>query len=56
MYGKVTVWTRMSLAINSNCDNVNLQNISVTLTFDVGTWFLDATHRLDVVDIYAKLI
>jgi hypothetical protein len=33
-----------------------LQNESVTLTFEVGTWFLDAIHRrLDLVDICAKL-
>jgi hypothetical protein len=37
------------------CDKVKLQNTSVTLTFEVGTWFLDATHRIDVVDICGKL-
>jgi hypothetical protein len=26
-----------------------------TLTLDVGTWDLDATRRLDVEDIFAKL-
>jgi hypothetical protein len=36
-------------------DNVKFQNDSVTLTFEVGTWFLDTTHRLLVVDICAKL-
>jgi hypothetical protein len=40
--------------INS-CDNVKLQNVSVTLTFEVRTWFFDASHCLDVVDIWAKL-
>jgi hypothetical protein len=38
-----------------NCNNVKFQNDSVTLTFEVGTWFLNATHHLDVVDICAKL-
>jgi hypothetical protein len=51
MHDKVTVRTRLSVPINSNCDNVKLQNVNVTLTFEVETWFLDATHRLDVVDI-----
>jgi hypothetical protein len=55
MHDKVTVRTRMCVPIYCNCDNVKLQNDSVTLTFEVGTWFLDATHRLDVVDICAKL-
>jgi hypothetical protein len=55
MHDKVTVRTRMCVPIYSNCDNVKLQNDSVTLTFDVGTWFLDATHCLVVVDICAKL-
>jgi hypothetical protein len=41
--------------INSNCDNVKLKYDSVTLTCKVWTWFLNAKHRLDVVDIYAKL-
>jgi hypothetical protein len=41
--------------INSNCDNVKLQNDSVTLTFEVGTQFLDMTHFLDMVDICAML-
>jgi hypothetical protein len=45
----------MCVPFISNCDNVKLQNDSVTLTFEVGTSFLDATHCLDVVDIYAKL-
>jgi hypothetical protein len=26
-----------------------------SVTFDLGTWFVDATHHLDVVDICAKL-
>jgi hypothetical protein len=30
---------------------VKLQNVS----FEVGTWFLDATYCLDAVDIFAKL-
>jgi hypothetical protein len=54
MHGKVTVQTRMCVPIYSNCDNVKLQNDNVTLTFEEGTRFLDATHRLDVVDICAK--
>jgi hypothetical protein len=54
MHDKVTAGTRLCVPINSNCDNVKLQNDSVTFTFEVGTWFLDAT-RLDVVDICAKL-
>jgi hypothetical protein len=33
---------------------VKLRHIMI-LTFEVGTWFLDATHRLDVVDICTKL-
>jgi hypothetical protein len=45
----------MCVPIYSNWDNVKLQNDSVTLTFEVGRWFLDATHSLDVVDICAKL-
>jgi hypothetical protein len=53
MHDKVTAWTRVLVPINFNCDNVKLQNVSVTLTFEVETLFLDATHRLDVVDIYA---
>jgi hypothetical protein len=53
MHDKVTVRTRMCVPIYSYCDNVKLQNDGVTLTFEVGTWFLDATHRLDVVDICA---
>jgi hypothetical protein len=44
-----------SVPIYSNCDNVKLQNDSVTLTFEVSMWFLDAAHRLVVVDICAKL-
>jgi hypothetical protein len=55
MHDKVTVRTRMCVPINSNCDNVKLQNVSVTMTFEVGTWFLDATNHLDVVDFCAKL-
>jgi hypothetical protein len=55
MYDKVTVRTRMCVPSNSNCENVNFQTVSVTLTFEVGTWVLDATRRLDVVNICAKL-
>jgi hypothetical protein len=55
MHDKVTVRTRICIPIYSNCDNVKLQNDSVTLIFEVGTWFLNATNRLDVVDIWAKL-
>jgi hypothetical protein len=55
MFDKVTVQTRMCVHIYSKCDNVKLQNDSVTLTFEVGMWFLDATHHLDEVDICAKL-
>jgi hypothetical protein len=52
-HDKVTARTRLCVPINSNCDNMKLQNVSVTLTFEVETKFLDATHRLDVVDFYA---
>jgi hypothetical protein len=45
----------MCVRINSNCYNVKLQNVGVTLNFGVGTWFLHATHCLDVVDYFAKL-
>jgi hypothetical protein len=38
----------------SNCDRTNLQNISVTLTFE-GTWFLDVTACCYEIDICAKL-
>jgi hypothetical protein len=55
MHDKVTVRTRICVPIFSNCDNVKLQNDSVTLTFEVETEFLDVTHRLNVVDIYAQL-
>jgi hypothetical protein len=55
MHDKVTVRARMCVPIYSNCDNVKLQNDRVTLTFEVGTWFLDTTHCLVVVDICAKL-
>jgi hypothetical protein len=44
----------LCVLIHSYCDNVKLQN--VTLTVEKGTLFLDATHRLDVVDIHALLI
>jgi hypothetical protein len=45
----------MCVPIYSICDNVKLQNDSVTLTFEIGTWFLDVTHRFDMVDICDKL-
>jgi hypothetical protein len=57
MYYTVTTRTRLCVPIYSICKNVKLQNDvtkSVTLTFKEGTWFLDPTHRLDVVDICAK--
>jgi hypothetical protein len=54
-FDKVSARTRICVHIYSNCDNVKLLNVNVTLTFEVGTWFLDATHCFDVVDICAKL-
>jgi hypothetical protein len=45
----------MFVSINSNYDNVKLQNVSVTLTFEVGACILDTTHCLHVVDIGATL-
>jgi hypothetical protein len=38
---------------NSSRENEYLQTISVTLTLKVGTWVLDVTCPLDVVDINA---
>jgi hypothetical protein len=41
----------------SNCDSVNLQNISVTLTFEEGTWFLDTAeccHEIDICAVISK--
>jgi hypothetical protein len=55
MHDNVNVWTQMCVPINSYCNNVKLQNVSVTMTFEVGTWFLDETHRHDGVDICAML-
>jgi hypothetical protein len=49
MHDKVIVRSRVCVPIYSNCDYVNLQHDSVTLTFEAGTWFLDATDCLDVV-------
>jgi hypothetical protein len=46
MHDKVTVRTQMCVPINSDCDKVKLQNVSVTLTFEAG---------VGVLDIYAKL-
>jgi hypothetical protein len=45
----------MCVPIYSNCNNMKLQNDNVTLNFEVGTWFLNATQCFDVVDICAKL-
>jgi hypothetical protein len=42
----------MCVPIYSKCDNVKLNTL--TLTFEVGTWIMDATH-LAVVDICVKL-
>jgi hypothetical protein len=56
IHDKVTVWTRMCVPIYSNSDNVTLQNYIVTLTSEVGTWFLDMTHHLEVVDICGQVI
>jgi hypothetical protein len=56
MHDKVTVRTQMRVPIYCNCDNVKLQNDRMTLTVEVGTRFLDATQRLDMVDICAKLL
>jgi hypothetical protein len=53
MHDKVTFQTQMCEPINFYCDKVKLQNVSVTLTSEVWTLFLDATHRLDMVDINA---
>lgn len=50
---KVTVWTHF-LPINSNCDNVKHENISVALIFEVGMQVLEGTNCLDVVHICAK--
>jgi hypothetical protein len=37
MHDKVTARTQLCVPINSNCDNVKIQNVSVTLTFEVET-------------------
>jgi hypothetical protein len=31
--------------------NVRLQNVSVTLTLEVRTWFVDTTHKFEVEDV-----
>jgi hypothetical protein len=56
MHDKVTVGTQMRVPIISNCDSMNLQKIGVTLTYEEGSWFLDATHHCHVIDICAKLL
>jgi hypothetical protein len=43
----------MLVPIISNCDSVNLKNISVTLTFEEGMW--SATECCHEIDICAKL-
>ena len=43
------LWTR------HKTDPVNLQSVSVTLTLEVGVWELRTTHRLIMMNIYAKL-
>jgi hypothetical protein len=50
-----TVRPQLCVPIYSYCDNVKLQNDSVTLTFKVGTLFLDATQCCHEIDICAKL-
>jgi hypothetical protein len=37
MHDKVTARTHMYVPINCYCDKVKLQNVSVILTFEVGT-------------------
>jgi hypothetical protein len=55
VHEKVTARTRLCVLIYSNCGklNVTLQNDSVTLSFEEKTYFLGATRRPNVVDIYA---
>jgi hypothetical protein len=36
MHDKVTIRTQMCVPLNSYCDKVKVQNVSVTLTFEVG--------------------
>jgi hypothetical protein len=43
----------VSVSYNSSRENEYIQTISVSLSLKVGTWIFVATHRLDVVDIYA---
>jgi hypothetical protein len=38
-----TARKRLYVPINSNCDNVKLQNVSVTLTFEVEILKLDTS-------------
>jgi hypothetical protein len=37
MLDKVTAQTQLCVPINSICDNVKLQNVSMTLTYEVET-------------------
>jgi hypothetical protein len=37
---------------NSSFENEYIRTKSVTLTLKVGTWVLDSTRRLHVVDVY----
>jgi hypothetical protein len=55
MHDKVTVRQQMRVPINSYCNKVKIQNVSVTLTFEGGARLFDTTHYLYVVDICAKL-
>jgi hypothetical protein len=56
MHGKVIVRIRMCVPIISNYDNANIQNKSVTLTFEEWTWFLDVSQRCNVIDICAQIM
>jgi hypothetical protein len=52
MHDKVIIRTRMCVPNIANCYSVNLKNLrSVTLTFEEGTWFLEATQHCHVIDI-----
>jgi hypothetical protein len=55
MHDTLIARIRMCVPIISNCDSANFQNISVTLTFEEGTWFLDASQRCNVIDICAQV-
>jgi hypothetical protein len=56
MHDKVVLRTRIFVPIISDCDSANLQNKSVIMTFEEGTWFLDVTQRCHVITICAKLL